>query len=71
MIFVAIFFLIGQCDALCNLGTQVMRALGIPVAVQIATWAKMNFGHNWCVVLYDGYFYNFNPACDQPDFLPV
>lgn len=58
---------IGQCEALCNLGTQVMRALGIPVAVQIATWTKLDLGHNWCAVLYDGEFYDFSPAYDQPD----
>lgn len=58
---------IGLCNALCNVGTQVMRALGIPVTVQIATWTKMDLSHNWCVVLHNGQFYDFSPAYGQPD----
>lgn len=56
----------GECEGLCNLNIQVMRALGIPVVVQVTTWTKMDMAHNWCAVLYDGEFHDFSPAYDQP-----
>lgn len=57
----------GNCEGLCNLGTMAMRAVGIPIAVQSTTWSKMDLGHNWCVVLSNDKFYDFNPADCQPD----
>lgn len=58
---------IGECDALCNLSTIAMRAVGIPVVVQTTTWTKMDLAHSWCAVLHDGKFYDFSPAYIGPD----
>lgn len=58
---------IGTCGALCNYGAFVMRACGIPVAIQQTTWTRMDLGHVWCAVLYNGQFYDFGPGDDQPD----
>lgn len=58
---------ISQCDGICNLGTFIMRAVGIPVAVDFTIWPKMDLGHSWCAVLSDGHFYSFGPGEDQPD----
>lgn len=58
---------ISRCEGLCNLGTFIMRAAGIPVAVDNTTWVKMDWGHSWCAVLHDGRFYSFGPGEDQPD----
>lgn len=58
---------ISQCEGLCNLGTFIMRACGIPVTVEQTTWTKMDLGHSWCVVLDNGKFYSFGPGEDQPD----
>ena len=58
---------ISQCEGLCNLGTFIMRACGIPVTVEQTTWTKMDLGHSWCVVLDNRKFYSFGPGEDQPD----
>ncbi len=58
---------IGECDALCNLATMAMRAVGIPIVVQTTTWTKMDLGHSWCAVLQDDKFYDFSPAYVGPD----
>lgn len=58
---------ISQCEGLCNLGTYIMRACGIPVAVEQTTWTKMDLTHSWCAVLDSGKFYSFGPGEDQPD----
>lgn len=58
---------IGTCEALCNYTISVMRAVGIPVAVQQTTWTRMDRGHVWCAVLYNGQFFDFNPGDIQPD----
>lgn len=58
---------VSQCEGLCNLGTFIMRACGIPVAVEQTTWTKMDLGHSWCSVLDNGKFYSFGPGEDQPD----
>lgn len=58
---------ISRCEGLCNLGTFIMRAVGIPVAVDLTTWVKMDLGHSWCAVLDNGRFYSFGPGEDQPD----
>lgn len=58
---------ISQCEGLCNLGTFIMRACGIPVTVEQTLWTKMDLGHNWCAVLDNGKFYSFGPGEDQPD----
>ena len=50
---------ISQCEGLCNLGTFIMRACGIPVTVEQTTWTKMDLGHSWCVVLDNRKFYSF------------
>lgn len=57
---------ISQCEGLCNLGTFIMRACGVPVTVEQTTWTKMDLGHNWCAVLDNGKFYAFGPGELQP-----
>ena len=58
---------VSQCEGLCNLGTFIMRACGIPVTVEQTTWTKMDLGHSWCAVLDNGKFYSFGPGEDQPE----
>lgn len=58
---------ISRCEGICNLGTFIMRAVGIPIAVDFTIWAKMDLGHSWCAVLNNGRFYCFGPGEDQPD----
>lgn len=58
---------VSQCEGLCNLGTFIMRACGIPVAVHQTTWTRMDLAHNWCAVLHEGKFYDFNPGDIQPE----
>lgn len=58
---------ISRCDGICNLGTYIMRAVGIPVAVDFTIWPKMDLGHSWCAVWNDGRFYSFGPGEDQPE----
>ena len=58
---------LSQCDGICNLGTFIMRAVGIPIAVDFTIWPKMDLGHSWCTVLDEGRFYSFGPGEDQPD----
>lgn len=58
---------VSQCEGLCNLGTFIMRACGIPVAVHQTTWTRMDLAHNWCAVLHEGKFYDFSPGDIQPD----
>lgn len=41
---------ISRCEGLCNLGTFIMRAVGIPVTVDFTIWVKMDLGHSWCAV---------------------
>lgn len=57
---------IGMCDGLCNLGIFIMRAVGIPVAIDQTIWTKMDLSHVWCVVLDNGKFYSFDPEGQQP-----
>jgi len=57
---------ISRCEGLCNLGTFIMRAVGIPVTVDLTTWVKMDLGHSWCTVLDNGRFHSFGPGEDQP-----
>lgn len=59
-------FGISQCEGLCNLGAFIMRACGIPVAVEQTIWTKMDLGHNWCAVLDNGKFYSFGPGENHP-----
>lgn len=60
---------ISKCEGLCNLGTMIMRAVGIPVAVDMTVWVRMDLAHNWCAVLDNGKFYPFGPGEDSPDLL--
>lgn len=55
-----------QCDGLCNLGTAIMRAAGVPVAVDYTVWTKIDLGHSWCSVLDNGKFYSFGLGEDNP-----
>lgn len=57
---------IAQCEGLCNLGTFIMRACGIPVTIDQTIWTKMDLGHVWCTVLDNGKFYSFDPEGQQP-----
>lgn len=59
-------FGVGLCEGLCNVGTFIMRAVGIPVAVDMTVWVKMDLGHSWCAVLDNGQFYSFGPGEQQP-----
>ncbi len=54
------------CEGLCNLGTCIMRAVGIPVAVDVTLWPKMDLGHSWCAVWDNGRFHSFGPGEEQP-----
>ena len=56
----------GRCEGLCNLGAFIMRAVGIPVAIDFTIWSKMSRGHTWCAVLNNGHFISFGPGEDQP-----
>lgn len=56
----------GICDDLCILGIYIMRAVGIPVAMEQTTWVKGDRGHVWAAVLSNGKFYPFCPCSDQP-----
>lgn len=60
---------VAQCDGLCNLGTMIMRAVGIPVAIDMTVWVNMDFGHNWCSIMDDGESYPFDPGENSPDVL--
>ena len=62
---------ISQCEGLCNLGTFIMRACGIPVTVEQTTWTKMDLGHSWCVVLDNGKFYSFGREKINPTHTPA
>lgn len=58
---------IGTCEALSNYTTFLMRAIGIPTAIYLTMWTRIDFGHNWCGVLHNGKFHEFNPG-DPDDF---
>ena len=58
---------VAQCEGICNLGAFIMRACGIPVAIDQTTWSKMDLGHSWCAVLDNGKFYSFGPGELQPE----
>lgn len=57
---------ISRCDGLCNLGAFVMRAVGIPIAVDMTLWAKLDLGHSWCAVLDGSQFHGFGPGEVNP-----
>ena len=57
---------ISQCEGLTDLGVFIMRAVGIPVAVDLTIWTKIDFGHTWAVVLDNGVFHAFEVAGAQP-----
>lgn len=61
------YFGAGKCDGLCNLGTFIMRSVGIPTAIDCTIWSKMDLGHSWCSVLNNGIFYGFEPGETQPE----
>lgn len=61
---------LGTCEALAHCAVAAMRAAGIPVAVQQTTWTRMDRGHVWCAVLYEGRFHDFSPGDMQPDKYP-
>lgn len=50
---------LAQCEGLCDLGTLVMRSVGIPVAVEQTVWTRMDLGHSWGAVWYNGNFHCF------------
>lgn len=58
---------ISACDGLCNLGTFIMRACGIPISIEQTTWTKMDLGHSWCAVLDENKFYRFFPGENDPN----
>lgn len=58
---------ISQCEGLCNIGAYIMRAVGIPIAIEETVWTKMDLAHKWCAVLDNGKFYSFGPGELNPD----
>ncbi len=50
---------LAQCEGLCDLGTLIMRSVGIPIAVEQTIWTKMDLGHSWGAVWHDGKFHCF------------
>ncbi len=61
-----------RCEGLCDLGLFVMRAVGIPVALDKTLWTRMDWGHNWGAVWQDGRFHSFAPGEQLPgEYLPV
>ena len=52
----------GSCEALCNYAVLAMRAVGIPVAVHQTLWTRMERGHVWTAVWWNGCFYDFSPG---------
>lgn len=56
----------GTCDALCNYTTMVMRAAGVPVAVQQTVWTRMDRGLVGCAVLHEGTFHDLSMGDVQP-----
>lgn len=57
----------GLCEDLSMMTIFIMRAVGIPVAMEQTTWVKGDRGHVWATVLSDGRFHGFNPCSDQPN----
>jgi hypothetical protein len=43
----------GSCRQLTVFGTQVLRACGLPVAIDRAVWANRSLGHTWNTILLD------------------
>lgn len=61
-----------QCEGLCDLGLFVMRAVGIPVAMEQTLWTRMDLGHKWGAVWHGGRFYPFSPGEHFPGgYLPI
>ncbi len=61
-----------RCEGLCDLGLFVMRAVGIPVAMDKTLWTRIDWGHNWGAVWQDGRFHCFAPREQLPgEYLPV
>lgn len=61
-----------RCEGLCDLGLFIMRAVGIPVAMEQTIWTHMDWGHYWGAVWHEGRFHCFAPGEGLPgDFLPL
>jgi len=57
----------GMCDDMTVYGICVMRALGIPVAVDFDIHGRIDLGHSWCVVFDEkGKTWSFGAGEDQP-----
>lgn len=54
------------CEGLCNLGLFIMRAVGIPVALEQTVWTRIDNGHYWGAVWQDGCFHCFAPGEVSP-----
>lgn len=62
----------GQCEGMCDLGLFIMRAAGIPVAMDQTVWTRMDWGHNWGAVWHEGRFLGFAPGEHAPeDYLQI
>lgn len=55
-----------RCEGLCDLGLFIMRAVGIPVAMEQTVWTRMDWGHRWGTVWHDGCFHAFAPGEQLP-----
>ena len=55
-----------QCEGMCDLGLFIMRAAGIPVAMEQTVWTRMDLGHSWGAVWHDGRFHAFAPGGRAP-----
>ncbi|MDE6215118.1 transglutaminase domain-containing protein [Bacteroides sp.] len=56
----------GLCEGMCDLGLFIMRAAGIPVAMEKTLWTRMDRGHHWGAVWQDGRFHCFGPGEQLP-----
>jgi hypothetical protein len=63
---------IGNCRDMADLAVHVMRALGIPVAIDFTPqWANRSEGHNWNVIIdKTGEKHEFVGVESNPDFMP-
>jgi hypothetical protein len=58
---------LGECEALCNYATFVMRSVGIPTAITRTVWTKTDLGHYWCTIMCNDSTYDFDPGGDSFD----
>lgn len=45
---------LGKCDHLVTMNVYALRAMGIPAAAELTTWANHRAGHSWCALIEPG-----------------